>query len=232
MRQAIGTFKERISPVADAEIPEFYTKFYIRFSPKFILDEARRNIQTAEEAALIQAAKKPEQKAAAKNIKAGKPISVGEIIAWLNDHGEQDQLHDTFGISDDYMSISDAGIVSLLIKMDYLSSCDTNKQYIQQLWEKSLLDPMSVDLVDLEKQWELEELQISRAARAPAQNAIPQRGFNHNPNAFMPPPGLVVIMIDNRPYLVPVEQVGALLRQEEDRRRRILMQQPLFMQRW
>ena len=72
IRYAIGSFKERISKLEDAEIPGFYNDFYKKFTFKFILEEARRNIQTPEESQKIQDAKTDQERRAVKVIKKKK----------------------------------------------------------------------------------------------------------------------------------------------------------------
>ena len=138
MTHALDGFKERIARVTDAEIPQIFNAFYKHFTPSFVLAEAKRNIQTAEEYDKIINAKTAEDRERESLVKKEKPISVGEITAWLNDHASATRLNGeenkdegidfeaTYGIPDTFDSISDSGIIMMLIQMDYLTDCRKN----------------------------------------------------------------------------------------------------------
>ncbi|CAO4840502.1 MAG: hypothetical protein CNLJKLNK_00269 [Holosporales bacterium] len=120
--QAIESFKERISRVSDDEIPEFYNKFFDIFTAKFLIQEARRNIQTPSDFDVIS---DPKQREAAKIIKMERPISVSAIAQWVYEHpltGEDQQSALTAcGIDDEFKSISDEGLIEVLKRMEFIS---------------------------------------------------------------------------------------------------------------
>lgn len=126
LHHAITDFKERISPVADCEIPLIMQKYYEVFTLPFLLAELRRNIPTRDEQMVILNAHQSRAHAdLAKMTKVNKPISLGMLIAWLHDQGEsEEQMKNTtsgYGIADDFQGISDQGLMRLMVKMGFLS---------------------------------------------------------------------------------------------------------------
>ena len=118
INNALPSYKEKISPVGDAEIPEFYNEFYQRFTPANIISEARRNIQTPDE---FQIAISNDHKAA-KHIKEATPISVPELADWLRDQRETPEvLAEKYDITDDWAEITDWGLMQIFIKMGFFN---------------------------------------------------------------------------------------------------------------
>jgi len=131
---AISNFTETIEPVYPGEENKFINSFYNSFSISFILQEARRNIQTKEENELIISATTAIEKQNAQNIKINKPIAILEIFTWLMDHHrfkkdieDNENFHDflkrRYGFSEDCDSIEDYGLILVLIEMEYLNPC-------------------------------------------------------------------------------------------------------------
>ncbi len=121
IHHAINGFKERISAVDDNEIPGLYAHFYENFTPAFIVSEARRNIQTPAEYQTILKTVTVQEKEKGRHIKMEKPLSVGNIIEWLSNHGKAEMLHNPFGISEDYSAITDLGLINVFIEMGFLN---------------------------------------------------------------------------------------------------------------
>jgi hypothetical protein len=119
INNALPSFKERISPVADFEIPEFFNKFYGCFIPANIIAEARRNIRTVEEQNIVIALK--DQKTI-KQIKMEKPLSVAELAGWLMGQGVASEvLQHEYDITEDCQEITDYGLMKVFIKMGFFN---------------------------------------------------------------------------------------------------------------
>jgi hypothetical protein len=131
--QAIRSFRERIEPVSKAEEPIFHNTFYGKFDLEFILKEVRRNLQTPAEFDKILNARTTEEHKQANQIKREKPVNVSEISTWLYDQGKSDNFLDIYGISDDFQSISDAGIIRLLIDMHFLTDCPKTQRLLGRM---------------------------------------------------------------------------------------------------
>lgn len=125
---ALPAFKERISPPAEQERPEFYNAFYKLFTPANILSEFHRNFQTPEEHEYISTHSSLD----ARRKKEQKPLHLGQIIEWLLGHGISEQeMHENFDISRDFNEITDYGIMQFLIKMNFFRK--DSEEFIQYM---------------------------------------------------------------------------------------------------
>jgi hypothetical protein len=126
LQHAVAGFKEQLSRVADSEIPQIFDKYYAIFNLKYLLAEARRNIPNRDEEVVLGNAHLDRgHTQAAQRIKANKPVPLGLIIRYLHDqHVPEDEMHDPdngYGIAEDFLSISDRGVLRVLVKMRFLS---------------------------------------------------------------------------------------------------------------
>lgn len=115
---AISNFNERILTGDEDEV---YEEFFDNFTVRELIREFRRNLQTNEEYNLIVSGKN-------KLIKKEKSINVGQIVSWLHDSKLSFE-----GISEDYLSISDYGIMNLLMKMEFLTEDKRNLRMLERL---------------------------------------------------------------------------------------------------
>lgn len=117
---AISNFEERIG---NMNKDSSYESFFNVFTVNLLIQEFRNYLQTEEDYESILK-RTPESN----EIKKRRPINVGMIVSWLHDNNFCFN-----GISDDYKSISDYGILYLLMKMEFISNDDKNLRLLDRL---------------------------------------------------------------------------------------------------
>jgi hypothetical protein len=125
MIHSISSYVEKISPVLESDKPSYFNKFYREFDVEFIVTEFKRNIQTEEEFNFITNVKNSTDRIKADRIKREKPINIGQITKFLYDNNCE-----MYGISEDFKTISDRGIINLLTKLEYLTDCEKNRRLL------------------------------------------------------------------------------------------------------
>lgn len=60
---------------------------------------------------------------------------MGSIAGWLNDQNLGEELQTTYGISDDYTHISNAGLIRVLVRMGYVNQDSVKVQRILERME-------------------------------------------------------------------------------------------------
>lgn len=155
LQHAITGFQEQISKVSDHDIPRIYDEYFAVFNLSFVLEEAKRNIPSKEEDAILQQSlliRTSSLHNQATMIKMNKPITIGNIVSWLHDQQvEEEVMHlDLFGreaayaiticskapsddaaalkcdvcgygISEEFDTISNRGLLRVLVRMGYLT---------------------------------------------------------------------------------------------------------------